>query len=168
MHIEPQSTVNSRNRELLHTPGPWTYGVRKDGSIWLSLGDPKVPGTEHHQGDLAGTEADARPIVTAPLLLAAAEAHAAWAWAEEGHGSNSTYNERMELCNYAEFLTNTALAAARGEPLPDEYTGVPHIVVRFPFAYIDRAEADQAQAIVERLLAEYRAALKIATPEHHA
>lgn len=51
------------------TPEPWTYGVRPDGSIWLSLGDHKTGA--HHQGDLVATEDDARLIVAAPKLLAA-------------------------------------------------------------------------------------------------
>lgn len=51
------------------TPGPWKYGVRKDKSIWISLGDP-VKGP-HHQGDFFGTENDARLTVAAPDLLEA-------------------------------------------------------------------------------------------------
>ncbi|NPT59712.1 hypothetical protein [Paraburkholderia elongata] len=145
------------------TPGPWTYGVRKDGSIWLSLGDPKSG--PHHQFDFYGNEADARLVCAGPMLLQAAEAHAAWAYAEEGHGLNSTFNERMELCNYAEFLTNNALALMRGEELPAEYEGIPRIVVRFPLAYLDRADAEQARASVDRLLAAYREALRIAVAE---
>jgi hypothetical protein len=147
----------------LITPGRWTYGVRKDGSIWISRGDPgRGP---HYQADFCGTEADARLTCAAPMLLQAAEAHAAWAYAEEGHGLNSTFNERMELCNYAEFLTNTALALMRGETLPAKYEGVPRIVVRFPLACIDRAEEDQVRASVDRLLAPYREALCIAPAE---
>lgn len=52
-----------------HTPGPWKYGVRKDKSIWLSLGDP-VKGP-HHQGDFFGTEKDAALTIAAPELLEA-------------------------------------------------------------------------------------------------
>jgi hypothetical protein len=51
-----------------HTPGPWTFGVRRDGSIWLSIGDPKGRGA-HYQGDLVATPEDARLIVAAPELL---------------------------------------------------------------------------------------------------
>ncbi len=54
------------------TPGEWAYGVRSDGSIWLSLGDPKTG--PHHQGDLVATPADAQLIISAPKLLAACEA----------------------------------------------------------------------------------------------
>ena len=52
-----------------HTPGSWTYGVRKDGSIWLSIGDYQT-GT-HYQGDVVCSEADARLIAAAPDLLEA-------------------------------------------------------------------------------------------------
>lgn len=158
-----QSVSNSRSRDEPITPGPWTYGVRRDGSIWISRGDPKRG--PHYQADFCGTEADARLTCAAPLLLQAAEAHAAWAYAEEGHGLNSTFNERMELCNYAEFLTNNALALMRGETLPDRYDGFPRIVVQFPYAYVDQADAEQARASVDRLLAAYREALRIATAE---
>jgi hypothetical protein len=141
------------------TPGPWKYGVRCDGSIWISRGDSKRG--PHYQADFCGTEADARLTCAAPILLQAAEAHAAWAYAEEGHGLYSTFNERMELCNYAEFLTNKALAMMRGEPLPAEYEGIPRIVVRFPLVGIGRVDEDEIRASVDRLLAAYRDALKL-------
>ena len=51
-----------------HTAGPWVYGARKDGSLWLSLGDPAK---RHYQGDLCASEADARLITAAPELLEA-------------------------------------------------------------------------------------------------
>lgn len=57
---------------LVHTPGPWEYGVRGDGSIWLSIGDP-IKG-RHYQGDVNVYEADARLICAAPDLLAALKA----------------------------------------------------------------------------------------------
>lgn len=51
------------------TPGPWKFGVRDDGSIWLSIGDPmKGP---HFQADLCASVADAQLIVSAPDLLEA-------------------------------------------------------------------------------------------------
>ncbi|MDQ7981914.1 hypothetical protein QYH69_32340 [Paraburkholderia sp. SARCC-3016] len=145
-------------KEAMLTPGPWTYGVRKDGSIWISRGDPKTG--PHYQADFCGTEADARLSCAAPLLLQAAEAHAAWAYAEEGHGLVSTFNERMELCNYAEYLTNKALAIMRGEPLPETHEGVPRIVVRFPLVGISRVDESEIRSSVDRLLAAYRDALK--------
>lgn len=50
-----------------HTPAPWVYGSRKDGSKWLSLGDPSTG--PHYQGDLHTSDADARLIVAAPEML---------------------------------------------------------------------------------------------------
>jgi hypothetical protein len=61
------------SEQAKHTPGPWTYGIRRDGSIWLSLGDHKTPKAAHYQGDLCATEADARLIAAAPALLEACE-----------------------------------------------------------------------------------------------
>ena len=52
-----------------HTSGAWLYGVRTDGSIWLSIGDCGGTGA-HFQGDLVASEPDARLIVSAPALLA--------------------------------------------------------------------------------------------------
>ena len=55
-----------------HTPEPWEFGVRKDKSMWLSLGNPATG--PHYQGNLAGSEADARLICAAPDLLEALQA----------------------------------------------------------------------------------------------
>jgi hypothetical protein len=52
-----------------HTPGPWTYEVSADGSIWLSLGNSTSG--PRYEGDLVASEADARLITAAPDLLAA-------------------------------------------------------------------------------------------------
>lgn len=52
-----------------HTPGPWTFGIRRDRTMYLSLGDFRTG--PHFQGDLCASEADARLIVAAPDLLAA-------------------------------------------------------------------------------------------------
>lgn len=52
-----------------HTKGEWKYGVRRDGSIWLSIGNPSSG--PHYQGDLCASIDDARLIATAPDLLAA-------------------------------------------------------------------------------------------------
>ena len=53
-----------------HTPSPWTHGIRRDGSIWLSIGD-HTANKGHYQGDLVATPADARLICAAPDMLAA-------------------------------------------------------------------------------------------------
>lgn len=54
---------------MAHTPEPWEYGVRKDKSVWLSLGNPTTG--PHFQGDLYASEADARLVCAAPLMLRA-------------------------------------------------------------------------------------------------
>ena len=59
-----------------HTPGLWIYGVRKDGSIWVSLGDPATGA--HHQFDWRGTVADVTLALAAPTLLEAAQKVAAF------------------------------------------------------------------------------------------
>lgn len=50
------------------TPKPWKYGTRRDGSKWLSLGDPTRG--QHRQGDLVATKEDADLICAAHDLLA--------------------------------------------------------------------------------------------------
>jgi hypothetical protein len=86
------------------------------------------------------------------------EAMQAWFWAEKHH-ETTTFDERVELCNYAEWLTQRALMRADGkDPDADEYKGVPHMIV-WPSVHISRADAEKVQATVERILGEYRAAL---------
>jgi len=48
------------------TPGEWKYGVREDGSMWLSLGNPKTG--PHYQGDLSASKEDADLIIVAQEL----------------------------------------------------------------------------------------------------
>lgn len=54
------------------TEGPWEYGKRPDGSVWLSTGNPERG--QHYQGDWEGFDADAAFIAHArtdvPYLLA--------------------------------------------------------------------------------------------------
>lgn len=71
------------------TPGLWAYGVRDDGSIWLSLGETlKGP---HMQGDLVATEADAKLIVAAPDMVAALERAALqFRYYEQAHREKGT------------------------------------------------------------------------------
>lgn len=52
-----------------HTPGKWEYGIRADGSIWISIGDPATG--PHYQFDLFCTPADARLMAAAPDLYRA-------------------------------------------------------------------------------------------------
>lgn len=51
------------------TPAPWKYGVRKDGSIWMSLGNPETG--PHRQFDWHGTEKDAAFTVAAHAMYEA-------------------------------------------------------------------------------------------------
>ena len=54
---------------MSHTPGPWTYGVRRDGSIWISLGNPETG--PHRQFDFYSDEGDARLAMAAPEMYEA-------------------------------------------------------------------------------------------------
>lgn len=63
------------------TPGGCEFGIRRDQSLWLSLGDPKTG--PHYQGDLCASTGDAALIVALrnnaerfAELLAAEEAKA--------------------------------------------------------------------------------------------
>lgn len=71
------------------TTGEWLYGVRSDGSIWLSLGDP-VTGP-HFQGDLAASEDDARLLTAAPKLLTALKL--VWSMLDDGRIVRNTAND---------------------------------------------------------------------------
>lgn len=59
------------------TPGEWKYGVRKDGSMWLSIGDYKTG--PHYQGDLVAHEDDASAIAALPDLVDALKSYESWA-----------------------------------------------------------------------------------------
>jgi hypothetical protein len=59
----------------------------------------------------------------------------------------------MELCRYAEHLTEVAVSGAT-----DKYEGVPHMIV-WPECELQRAEASEVQALVDNIIEQYRAAL---------
>ncbi len=87
-------------------------------------------------------------------LLAACEACAAWHWAErECPQHTTTFQERVDLCNYAEWLTLKALAAALGNEPTANYEGLLRV-------YMDgtsyRPTSDDTQAVVDRIIAAYR------------
>lgn len=107
-------------------------------------------------------EANAQLIAAAPLMHKALEAHAAWHWAENTNGV-STFHENMELSNYSQWLTARALAQASGLPHTEDFSGVPRMLIGFDGARIDRATETTAQAIVDRLIGDYRAAIAKAT-----
>ena len=54
---------------MKHTPGPWKLGTRKDGSMWMSLGDPASG--RHSQFNFDGFEDDGRLMISAPDMYEA-------------------------------------------------------------------------------------------------
>ena len=54
------------------TKGEWKYGVRRDGSIWISRGEPATG--PHYQSDFCGTEKDAALTCAAPELYEVVDA----------------------------------------------------------------------------------------------
>ena len=142
-----------------HSKGPWVNDngriLANDGGMGILVAVTQTP-VNGLPADVL--DANARLIAAAPDLLQACEAHQAWAWAEENHKSTS-FNERMELCKYAQWLTVRALAITSGDPAGEKYAGVPHMVI-WPAVYIDRADQDEAKAIVSRLMDEWRAAIE--------
>lgn len=62
--------------------GPWEYGRRKDGSMWMSFGDP-VNGP-HSQFDWNGREEDAKLIVISPKMVEACKK--IYEWGNENAG----------------------------------------------------------------------------------
>jgi hypothetical protein len=65
-------SISRRNVMLdRHTPGEWRHVVRRDGSIYLTMGNPERGA--HSQFDWLGTEADAALAMAAPAMMAALE-----------------------------------------------------------------------------------------------
>ena len=71
----------------------------------------------------------------------ALEAHERWFEAELEH--QGTFQQRMELCCYAEWLTRQALARVRGESFTEEFQGVPRLILK-PFSR-DKEDDDPHQ-----------------------
>lgn len=88
------------------------------------------------------------------MALEAVEAHLAWTWAEHAGSKLSAFSERVELCNYAEWLSARAMQSCA----PTEYMGIPKILV-WPDVLLHRATAEEARAIVDRILCDYRKSL---------
>ena len=61
------------------------------------------------------------------LLIEALEAHELWNEAEDKH--LGTFHQRMDLCSYAQFMTEKALAHVRGLAFDKEWAGVPRLVI---------------------------------------
>lgn len=90
-----------------HTPGEWNYGVRADGSLWLSLGNPRTG--QHYQGDLVATEADAALIIGAPKLLNAAKNLRAAQQAYMLDRGNEAKGEHVGVCaRYLDYAIKNA------------------------------------------------------------
>lgn len=87
------------------TPGPWEVGLRRDGSMWLSLGDP-VTGP-HYQGDIVASFADACLIAAAPDMYRALEN------IQQNMNGNTGIPEIYRLTIAA--ICDAALSKARGE-----------------------------------------------------
>lgn len=86
------------------------------------------------------------------LMRQALRAHRAWHAAEEEiHRNLTTFNERMVLCNFAQWLTAKVFGHA------EDYNGVPHLVV-WPIVEIRRDEIEEAQALVEKVMTAVEAA----------
>jgi len=95
-----------------HTPKPWVIGTRKDGSRWLSMGDP-VSGP-HFQGDLHSSEADARLIAAAPDLLAAGRRVLNYAVLDTILADETRHDDSVFAIRLGD-LRNLAAAIARAE-----------------------------------------------------
>ena len=87
---------------------------------------------------------------------AALEAHLAWSYAEEQPmPKSSTWEERMDLCKYAEWATLEALGYN-----PEKFVGVPHFqMIVWPCCDVKRVSEETIKTVVQRLVAEARAAL---------
>jgi hypothetical protein len=82
---------------------------------------------------------------TIDIALAACRAHLAWELAERD--MSITFQARMELCNYAQWLTRKALGEVA------DYVGVPRIILQSFSPKLVRADEKQCEAIVAEMLA---------------
>ena len=146
------------------TSGPWARDgllIEADATVICAMG---ILAQSPYETTLpySNDKANARLIAAAPAMYAALEAHAAWSWAERETTPATTFSERMELSKYSEWMTQRALDLVAGrDPDQSDYEGVPSLVV-WPAVHLNRADADEAQAIVDRLIGKYRAALAAA------
>lgn len=86
---------------------------------------------------------------TYDALLAAVEANFAWNYAERADGAaGTTFNERMDLASYAEWLAYKAM----GFPAGPHYQGIPHLGIGDGFEIL-RAKEAEVQQMVARVLA---------------
>ena len=90
------------------TPEPWEVGLRRDGSIWLSLGNPASG--RHYQGDIVCTFSDAKLMASAVKLYEALDELLCWL----GPGSAASLGANCETLMEAKDKAIAAIARARG------------------------------------------------------
>lgn len=73
----------------------------------------------------------------------------AWFEAESEPNKTTTFDERVELCNYAEWCARRALGLAA-----ETYEGIPHIGIDMagPSAHLFRCNRDEAKSLADRVL----------------
>lgn len=77
------------------------------------------------------------------------------AWHKAESDSIGSFNDRMELCNYSEWITRKAIAFATGEQFDEPYQGVPHLLISSGLGvHLHRDSADEASKIVQKTLTE--------------
>lgn len=106
----------------------WKYGVRRDGSVWMSIEGQ----FRHCQFDFGGTPEDARLACASPAMLAAleaqveadrlsgiyqtyAEAPTSWEAPDYDSRCDEMHAAWMQAQDLAEKLRAAALSAARGD-----------------------------------------------------
>lgn len=144
---------------------------RRDGEQLESRKTPRfsIPANRHRDDDFIVQDAIEKAADTIERLeqekaelLAACEAHAAWQWAEENH-EIASFQWRMELCCYAQWLTARALQKSQGEEPMDDYRGVPRLGMYWDSdgisVDIERGTETACQEVVDTLIAQYRDAI---------
>lgn len=137
---------------------PWRWFIRADDdtatAVWriIESRQPKKPD--------ARMAANVHLIAQAPAMAEALEAHHAWSYAE--HHSLGCFEARGVLCAHAESLTARALAAIRGDAVPD-YKGRRSLTI-WPAVEITESDEATARALVAEVLEHERAALSPYTP----
>lgn len=85
------------------------------------------------------------------LAVKALRAHRAWDLAERTN--IGTFHDRMELCNYAQWLTEKTLRLIDGEPEGEPFEGVPRLLLNPATFVVDRVTIDEgaAQSLVDNV-----------------
>jgi hypothetical protein len=83
----------------------------------------------------------------ANATMKACRAHHAWSLAEKD--SEVSFSARMELCNYAQWLTEAALFG-----LGSDYAGVPHLVLIGGDVSLSRESVEGCERLIEEMFAK--------------